>query len=115
MYVDNVYIADIYMIERKKLIYIDWVSSTYKYECRFLKKALVTTTSDNMFIDLSTRKKYRYHLQENEKYDVGEMIINKVVPYVEQVPVEKQHMSRKRVLKKYDEYMGRTNTKSREE
>ena len=115
MDVDNVYIADIYMIERKKLIYIDWVSSTYKYECRFLKKALVTTTSDNMFIDLSTRKKYRYHLQENEKYDVGEMIVNKVVPYVREVPVEKQHMSRKRVLKKYDEYMGRTNTKSREE
>lgn len=114
MNVDNVYIADIYMIDEKTLIDIDWFSSTYKYRYCFFKKALVISRG-NKFIDLSTRKKYRYHMQEDQEYDVGEMIVDKLVPYVREVSVEKQHMSRKRVLKRYNEYIERANTESREE
>ena len=108
MNVDNVYIADVYMIDEKTLIDIDWFSSIHKYRYCFVKKTLVIPHG-NKFIDLSTRKKYQYHLQEGQEYDVGEMIVDKLVPYVREVPVEKQHMSRKRVLKKYNEYIEKTN------
>lgn len=115
MNVDNVYIADIYMIERYEITNATWFVSDYKYIYRFFKKALVTPTFGNKFIDLSTGKKYRYGIQDGNLYDVGEMIIDELVPYVREVPVEKQHMSRKRVLKRYNEYIERANTESREE
>ena len=115
MNIDNVYIADVYMIERYEITNATWFVSDYKYIYRFLKKALVTPTFGNKFIDLSTGKKYRYGIQDGNLYDVGEMIIDELEPYVREVPVEKQHMSRKRVLKRYNEYIERANTESREE
>ena len=119
MNVDNVYIADVYIVRSVDDDLDDELEEdTYKLcdvEVAFLKKALVKHTAINTFVDLSTGRDYRYGTTSNSGYRVGDMIIDELVPYTDQINVENHHMSKRRVLEKYNEYARNTKTESREE
>ena len=127
MNVDNVYIADVYIVRSVDYDYDKEIDDdlddeleedTYKLcdvEVAFSKKALVKHTVINTFVDVSTGRDYRYGTTSNSGYRVGDMIIDGLVPYTDQINVENHHMSKRRVLEKYNEYARNSKTESREE
>ena len=114
MNINNVYIAKIYVKknENEKADYGKGVILTYG-EGVFIKDALVYEDIESYnprYIDLETGKEYvRFDVCDAH---MGELYINLqagLIPYTDLIENNKKNMSKRKILKKYNDYVENTN------
>ena len=71
------------------------------YESKFVKFAPVMLMGST-YIDLETGERYNYGVYLHTSK--GSLYINRIFPYTSFIPTKKQDMSKRRILKIYNEY-----------
>ena len=116
MNIEKVYLCDIYVMENlecKKInVNVDRVNgfnydsiTSVKCKTTFVKKALVYySVLNGYYVDLETKEKYKFGYGAASTGDLFVDIKRKKVYGKEIMGSQKKHYSKKKVLKRYDEY-----------
>ena len=102
MNINKVYIANIYVLIESRLIG-NLYDGRFNMKIMYLKTALVYNKNGNWY-DLNTREKYYEEVYGLEK--IGTKFINfkdKIIPLTNIIDYKNEHMSRRKILKKYKE------------
>ncbi len=107
MNINRVYVAIIYIVTKKEHFgeYLT-LSSGYSYSGRGVKKALVYRDKNGSYIDLDTKERYSAGTSIYTK--VGDLIIdpsNGLIPVASVIGFDRINMSKRKILKKYNEVM----------
>lgn len=105
MNINRVYISNIYVITKKEHLgeYFT-LSSRYSFYGREVKKALVYRDKNGVYIDLDTKE--RYSAGTSICTEVGDLIIDPndgLIPVAGAIGFDKINMSKRKILKKYNE------------
>ena len=103
MNVNGVYVAAIYVLQHIEVTNYNTATdiTDYMYESKFVKFAPVMLMGST-YIDLETGERYNYGVYLHTSK--GSLYINRIFPYTSFIPTKKQDMSKRRILKIYNEY-----------
>lgn len=102
MNINNVYIASIWMLVDSRLIG-DFITGSFKMSIRYVKTTAVYQKDGNWY-DLKTKKKYYDNVYGLEP--IGTQFIDfkrGLIPLNDKVEYKRENMTRRKILKKYDE------------
>ena len=100
--INKVYIAEIWVV--KNTYPVSGLKSVYDFEVQFIKTIVVKSINkngrpgSNIYVNLLTGEKYYYGVTNCCS---GDFFINKLTPYTDVISVEKDKISKKKVLQKY--------------
>ena len=101
MNVNGVYIAVIYVLQNIKYLDETDYRVDYEYCGKFVKFAPVMLEGST-YVDLETYETYSYGVRAYASK--GSLYIHRIFPYTDFISTKKQDMSKKRILKKYNEH-----------
>lgn len=113
MNVNNVYLCKICMITEMNY---DIKRDSLEVFGSFVKDTIVVPVGKCLYRDLLTGEKY-YVGTSFFRDDIGTFYIyrkERLIPFTEIIPVEKNNMSKRKILKKYNEYQYQNQTKEKE-
>ena len=109
MNINDLYFANISMITKKE--YRRNGETAYYHET--IRQTIVKPTKNNRYIDLLTGKKYKvFGALTSYENEIGCLFINgPFIPFSDIISVEKQNMSKRRILKKFNDYKNQVKEK----
>ena len=112
MNINGVYFVNIYVVTEAKRM----KDGLWSYEGDFVKNTLVVKKDNisSIFTDLQTKEEYKF---ESDYCYEGDLYINKsdgLIPLYDMLPIKKQNMSKRKVLKKFNEYKDQVIKKQKE-
>lgn len=103
MNIDKIYFAQVNIAEK-------YINNGNDIDGSFVKYTVVKQVrndyQEDVFFDLQTGYKYSH---KAGYVHLGNLYIEKLVPYTDIIPVKEQNMSRRKVLKKFNEYRNQKN------